>query len=77
MVMTRAGLFIVELKRQDYRKIDIHDLRRRTAIRSLLTTPLILSNSKAKKLGDILGRQKALRGLVTPWVSTTAMCCRM
>jgi hypothetical protein len=70
LVITRAGLFLVELKSRggiltgnrhnwDWEK-DGHTLS--------IDSPLILANAKARKLADIIGRQKVFRKEARPWV---------
>jgi serine/threonine protein kinase len=76
LVVTRAGLFLVELKSRGgkitgNRHTWFWEKDGRTVT---IDSPLILTNSKAKKLGDILARQKAFRGLSRPYVEALVFC---
>jgi hypothetical protein len=70
LVVTRAGVFLVEIKSRggivfgnrhswDWEK-DSHRLS--------IDSPLILANSKARKLTDLIGKQRAFRNERRPWV---------
>lgn len=76
LVITRAGLFLVELKSRGgkitgNRHTWFWEKDGRTVT---IDSPLILTNSKAKKLGDILARQKSFRGLPRPYVEALVFC---
>jgi hypothetical protein len=70
LVVSRAGVFLVELKSRggivsgnrhlwDWDK-DGHIIT--------VDSPLILTNSKARKLAGLLGKQRAFRGERPPWI---------
>jgi serine/threonine protein kinase len=70
LVITRAGVFLVELKSRggvvsgnrhnwDWTK-DGHTLA--------VDSPLILANAKARKLADLIGKQRPFRKEARPWV---------
>lgn len=70
LVITRAGVFLVEIKSRggvvsgnrhswDWEK-DGHTLP--------IDSPLILANAKARKLADLIGKQRAFRNERRPWV---------
>jgi serine/threonine protein kinase len=70
LVITRAGVFLVEIKSRggivagnrhnwDCEK-DGHTLS--------IDSPLILANAKARKLADLIGKQRAFRKEARPWV---------
>jgi hypothetical protein len=70
LVVTRAGVFLVEIKSRggivtgnrhlwDWEK-DGHTVT--------VDSPLILANAKARKLADLIGRQRAFRGERRPWI---------
>ena len=70
LVITRAGVFLVEIKSRggivmgnrhnwDWEK-DGHTLS--------IDSPLILANSKARKLADLIGKQHPFRSERRPWV---------
>jgi hypothetical protein len=70
LVITRAGIFLVEIKSRggivsgnrhnwDWKK-DGHTLS--------IDSPLILANAKARKLADLIGKQRPFRKETRPWV---------
>src|SRR5664279_963840 len=70
LVVTRAGVFLVEIKSRggivfgnrhswDWEK-DGHTLS--------IDSPLMLANAKARKLADLIGKQRAFRNERRPWV---------
>ena len=76
LILTRAGLFLVEIKGRggtiagnrhtwSWEK-DGHTIT--------IDSPLVLANSKAKKLGDLLGKQKAFRNTQRPFVEALVFC---
>ena len=70
LVITRAGLYLVEIKsRGGILTGNRHswDWEKDGHTRSI-DSPLILSNAKARKLADIIGRQKVFRKEARPWV---------
>ncbi|MEK7750862.1 MAG: NERD domain-containing protein [Acidobacteriota bacterium] len=76
LVVTRVGLFLVEIKSRPgairgnrHTWFWEHDGRVIT-----MDSPLILTNSKAKKLADLLGRQKPFRSERRPWVEALVFC---
>src|ERR1035438_1459273 len=70
LVITRAGVFLVEVKGRggvvsgnrhnwDWEK-DGHTLS--------IDSPLILANAKARKLADLIGKQRSFRSERRPWI---------
>src|SRR4051812_4072784 len=76
LVVTRAGLFLVEMKSRGGRITGnrhtwFWDREGRVIT---IDSPLILANSKARKLGDLLSRQKSFRDVKRPYVEALVFC---
>ncbi|NWF82945.1 MAG: NERD domain-containing protein [Bryobacteraceae bacterium] len=76
LIITRAGLFLVEIKSRGgkitgNRHTWFWEKEGRTVT---VDNPLILANTKAKKLGDLIGRQKAFRGTHRPYIDALVFC---
>ncbi len=70
LVVTQAGVFLVELKSRGgivtgNRHLWDWDKNGHTIT---IDSPLTLTNSKARKLAGLLGKQKAFRGERAPWI---------
>ena len=76
LVVTRAGLFLVELKsRGGTITGNRHTWSWEQEGRIItIDSPLILANSKARKLRSLLERQKAFREVRTPFVEALVFC---
>src|ERR1017187_7879549 len=76
LVVTRAGLFLVEIKSRGGKITGTrHTWFWEKEGRVLpLDSPLILANSKARKLGDLLGHQKAFKEIKRPYVEALIFC---
>jgi len=70
LVVTRAGLFLVEIKSRGGKIVgNRHTWSWEQEGRVLtIDSPLILANSKARKLGSLLDRQKAFKEIKRPYV---------
>ena len=76
LVVTRAGLFVVELKSRGgkitgNRHTWFWEQEGRVIT---IDSPLILINSKARKLGDLLGHQKAFKSIRRPFIEAMVFC---
>ena len=76
LVVTRAGLFLVEIKSRGGKITgNRHTWSWEQEGRVLtIDSPLILANRKARKLGDLLERQKAFKESKRPYVEALVFC---
>jgi hypothetical protein len=76
LVVTRVGLFLVEIKSRGGKIAgNRHTWSWEQEGRVLtIDSPLILANSKARKLGDLLERQKAFKEIKRPYVEALVFC---
>ena len=76
LVVTRAGLFLVEIKSRGGKIAgNRHTWSWEQEGRAItIDSPLILANSKARKLGDLLERQKAFKEIKRPYVEALVFC---
>src|ERR1039458_3349569 len=76
LVVTRAGLFLVEIKSRGGKIAgNRHTWSWEQEGRVLtIDSPLILANRKARKLGDLLERQKAFKESKRPYVEALVFC---
>jgi serine/threonine protein kinase len=76
LVVTRAGLFLVEMKSRGGKITgNRHTWFWEQEGRVLtIDSPLILANSKARKLGDLLGSQKSFKEVRRPFVEALVFC---
>lgn len=76
LIITKAGLFLVEIKGRGGKITgDRHTWFWEKDGRTItIDSPLILTNSKAKKLGDLIGRQKAFKGMTRPFIDALVFC---
>jgi hypothetical protein len=76
LIITRAGLFTVEIKSRGGKITgNRHTWSWEQEGRVLtIDSPLILANSKARKLGSLLDRQKAFKEIKRPYVEALIFC---
>lgn len=76
LIMTRAGLFLVEIKGRGGTITGNRHTWFWEKDGRILTvdSPLILANTKAKKLGDLIGKQKAFKTIRRPFIDALVFC---
>jgi len=76
LVVTRAGLFLVELKSRGGTIMGNRHTWSWEQEGRIITidSPLILANSKARKLRSLLERQRAFREVRAPFVEAVVFC---